>query len=73
MSDEPNRLEGRPKRGEAAWREARERVAKRNAEARKAGKQRREAHNRQIEENRQAAERERHPRGGDVHTREEPA
>ena len=61
MTDHPNHLEGRPsKRGEAAWKDARERIARWNAEARKAGKRRREAHDRQIEENRQQAERERH-------------
>ena len=34
-------------RGEAAWKETREGVAARNAEARKAGKQRREAYERE--------------------------
>ena len=32
-----------PKRGEAAWKEERERIADRNAKARKAGKEEREA------------------------------
>ncbi len=36
-------------RGEAAWKEARDRVASRNAEARKQGKQRRESYERSRE------------------------
>jgi hypothetical protein len=43
-------------RGEVAWKEARERVASRNAEARKQGKQRRETYERSREEARSAAE-----------------
>ena len=35
------------KRGEAAWKEAKERIAKRNEQARKAGKQQREAYERE--------------------------
>jgi hypothetical protein len=46
-------------RGEFAWREAMERVAERNERARKAGKQRREAYERQRSEARHAAERRR--------------
>ncbi|MEA2332636.1 MAG: hypothetical protein QOH58_2774 [Thermoleophilaceae bacterium] len=42
-------------RGELAWKETRERVATRNAEARKAGKIEREAYERQRETARQAA------------------
>jgi hypothetical protein len=42
-------------RGEAAWKEARERVASRNADARKQGKQRRETYERKREEARRAA------------------
>jgi hypothetical protein len=42
-------------RGEQAWKEARERVAARNAEARKAGKREREAYERDREKARQAA------------------
>jgi hypothetical protein len=45
-----------PKRGEAAWKEAKERVAERNQRARKAGKQRREAYERGQENARRAAE-----------------
>jgi hypothetical protein len=47
------------KRGEAAWLAAKEQVAKRNAEARKAGKQRREAYEREREAARQGAEKRR--------------
>jgi hypothetical protein len=47
-------------RGEAAWRAATERVAERNKAARKGGKQRREAYERQRDDSRRAAERERH-------------
>jgi hypothetical protein len=44
------------KRGEAAWKEDRERIAARNDEARKAGKQRREDYERRRAEARQAAD-----------------
>ena len=47
-------------RGEQAWKEARERVASRNAESRKAGKLQREAYERQRADVRRAAERKRH-------------
>jgi hypothetical protein len=43
-------------RGEAAWKEARERVASRNAEARKHGKESRERYERDREKIRRAAE-----------------
>jgi hypothetical protein len=42
-------------RGESAWTEERERVAARNAEARKAGKAAREAYERGRDERRRAA------------------
>ena len=42
-------------RGELAWKETRERVASRNSEARKAGKQEREAYERGRETARNAA------------------
>jgi len=42
-------------RGETAWKEARERVASRNADARKQGKQRRESYERSREDARRAA------------------
>jgi hypothetical protein len=47
-------------RGEQAWKEAMARVASRNTEARKAGKQEREAHERGRENARQAAAARRH-------------
>jgi hypothetical protein len=43
-------------RGDSAWKEARERVASRNAEARKAGKVEREAYERERETARRAAD-----------------
>jgi hypothetical protein len=43
-------------RGEAAWKEAKERVAERNVQARKAGKQRRESYERERAEALRAAE-----------------
>jgi hypothetical protein len=42
-------------RGEAAWKETRERIASRNADARKQGKQRREAYEQTREDARRAA------------------
>jgi hypothetical protein len=58
MNAESQPQEAQPpaKRGEAAWKEAKERVAERNMKARKAGKQRREAEERRQAEARQAAE-----------------
>jgi len=47
-------------RGEQAWKEARERVASRNAESRKIAKSRRQAHEREREDLRRAAEQRRH-------------
>ena len=44
------------KRGEAAWKEDRERIAARNDEARKAGRQRRDDYERQRAEVRHAAD-----------------
>lgn len=46
-----------PKRGEAAWKAQKERIAARNDEARKAAKQVREAHERQEAARRKAADR----------------
>ena len=54
MSDQ---VEKPAKRGEAAWKEAKERVAERNAQARKAGKQQRQNYERQKAAERQKAER----------------
>jgi hypothetical protein len=47
-------------RGERAWKEASERVAARNAEARKAGRLEREAYERDREDARRAAAQRRH-------------
>jgi hypothetical protein len=47
-------------RGESAWKEARERVASRNADARRSGKLEREAYERDRESARQAAAARRH-------------
>jgi hypothetical protein len=47
-------------RGESAWKEARDQVASRNQEARKAGKLRRETYQRERDAVRQAAEARRH-------------
>jgi hypothetical protein len=54
MSDQEE--QSTDKRGEAAWKEARERVDQRNAQARKVGKQQREAYERQRDEARRVAE-----------------
>ena len=43
-------------RGEAAWKEAKERIAERNEKARKAGKQEREAYESERSKARRAAE-----------------
>ena len=58
MSDQPDQQDASPpsKRGEAAWKETKDRIAERNAKARSAGKQRREADERQRAETRRAAE-----------------
>jgi hypothetical protein len=60
MNDQANQ-EGGPSsaRGDAAWREDLERVAERNRAVRKAGKQQREADERQRDGARRAAERQR--------------
>jgi hypothetical protein len=59
MSDQADHQEeqGPSKRGEAAWKEAKERIAERNDKARKEGKQRREAYERQQAEARRTVER----------------
>jgi hypothetical protein len=57
MSDQADHEEQRSSaRGEAAWKETMERVAARNQAARKAGKERRAAYERQRDEVRHAAE-----------------
>jgi hypothetical protein len=59
MSDEPGTQEERASspRGEAAWKAAKKRVAERNEQARKSGKQRRGALERQRAAVRAASER----------------
>ena len=59
MSDQPGHQEERTSapRGEAAWKAAKKRVAERNEQARKSGKQRRGAFERQRAEARAASER----------------
>jgi hypothetical protein len=60
MTDQANQEQHKPSaRGEAAWKEARERVAQRNAAARKAGKERREAYERKQDATRRAREHQR--------------
>ena len=54
QSNEPARGSAR---GEAAWKEARERVAERNAKTRKAGREQRESYERDKAMARQATER----------------
>jgi hypothetical protein len=61
MNDQADHEEQRSSaRGEAAWKETMERVAARNQAARKAGKERRATYERQRDEARRAAERQRH-------------
>ena len=58
MSDNQEQQEPREsaKRGEAAWKEERERIAKRNDQARKAGREQRETYERERMEARNAAD-----------------
>jgi hypothetical protein len=58
MSDEADHREEQApsRRGEAAWKAERERVAERNAQVKKAGKQERQAYERQKDEARRARE-----------------
>lgn len=58
MSDQADHQEEQPvsKRGEDAWRADRDRIAQRNDQARKAGKQRRAAYELQRDEARRAAD-----------------
>jgi hypothetical protein len=59
MTDQPGDQEERVSsaRGEAAWKAAKERVAERNEQVRKSGKQRREAFEREKAQARAASER----------------
>jgi hypothetical protein len=58
MSDqaEPGQEPAVSKRGEAVWKASQERIAERNAQARKAGKQQRQAHEERINARRRNAE-----------------
>ena len=56
MADETQARPTTNARGEAAWKEDRERVADRNAKARKAGREQRETYEREKVEARRAAE-----------------
>ena len=57
MSDQDEqRQEPAAKTGEAAWKEARSRVAEKNDKARKAGRERREAYERARQEARRSAD-----------------
>jgi hypothetical protein len=61
MSEQPDRADWESSsRGEAAWKEAMDRVAVRNTEARKLGKQQRETYEREREDARRAAAARRH-------------
>ena len=55
-NEEPQETREPGKRGEAAWKEERERIAKRNDQARKAGREQRENYERGRMEARQAAD-----------------
>jgi hypothetical protein len=59
MSDQPDQKaeQATSKRGDAAWKEARDKVAERNDQARKEGKERRQAYEHQKADARRAAER----------------
>jgi hypothetical protein len=59
LNDEPSSEQeaAPPKRGEAAWKQAQERIAERNERARKAGRQDREANEHRFIEARRAADR----------------
>ena len=57
MSDEKDQKERPPRRGQAAWLEAKEGVAERNAKARKAGREQREAYELERAAARRARER----------------
>jgi hypothetical protein len=65
MSDPTDQQKERPAsaRGEAAWKEARDRVARRNADARTAGKRRRQDYERRREGIRREVERRAEPGG----------
>lgn len=58
MSDPGNSTQTSPaKRGDAAWKQAKSRIAERNDKVRKEGKERREAYQRESQDRRRAADR----------------
>ena len=57
MSDAKDQKESPPRRGQAAWQEAKDGVAERNAKARKAGREQREAYELERATARRARER----------------
>ena len=56
VSDKENEDQGSSARGEAAWKEVRERIAERNQAARKVGKETRDAYERKQDAGRRARE-----------------
>jgi hypothetical protein len=62
MSDESDRQPESSARGEAAWKQALEAVAARNERARRAGREERQAYERQRDDARRAAEAKAHAR-----------
>jgi hypothetical protein len=56
MTDQPDLQSESSARGEAAWKQAREAVAARNQRAQKAGREERDAYERQRDDLRRAAE-----------------
>jgi hypothetical protein len=62
MSDQSDRQSKSSARGEAAWKQAREAVAARNQRAQKAGREQRQAYERERDDARRAAENRAHVR-----------
>ena len=62
MADQSDRQPESSARGEAAWKQAREAVAARNQRAQKAGREEREAYERERDEARRTAESRAHAR-----------
>ena len=62
MTDQSDEHSGSSARGEAAWKQAMEAVAGRNQRARKAGREERQAYERQRDDARRAAEARAHAR-----------
>jgi hypothetical protein len=62
MTEQPDRHSESSARGEAAWKQAREAVAARNQQAKKAGREERQAYERQRDDARRDAEARAHAR-----------